>query len=454
MASVSAVQTIGLAFAAIVGETRATADPAACAALAVDGKIPAHVVYPAWAEEVAAVLKYCSDHDLAVIPCRNGAQLGIGNPPHRYDVALSLKDMNQVWYYEPADLVISVEPGMKLGDLQRFLARHRLWLPLDPPGGERASIGGILAANAAGPLRLRYGGPRDMVLGMKIATTEGKIIKTGGRVVKNVAGYDLAKLLIGSYGTLGVIVEATFKLYPRPADTAAFVLAAGTLEKARDLRRAIQQSPLRPMRMALLDPGYLQYLRMTNTLTEADEGWQIWLEAGGSAAVLDRYARELEKIAGAAAVSLRRRPWDATTEDVWGRITGYGLHAGSTPQDWLLKASLPVAATEEFIERARQANHPSACQLACWAYAAVGTVYLWLMPSSNATRPSLELVEQMRAAVLELGGSLVVELAPADFKSRIDTWGPPGDDFEVMRKLKAAWDPSGIMAPGRFLGGL
>ncbi len=243
---ITAVESSRSELAALVGDARVVSDPVACAAFAVDGKVPTYVVYPSSAEQVAAVLKSCADHALAVIPCRNGTKLGIGNPPIRYDVALSLKDLNQVWYYEPADLTVSVEPGMKLADFQHFVGRHKLWLPLDPPGGERASLGGILAANASGPLRVAYGGPRDMVIGMKIATTEGKIVKTGGRVVKNVAGYDMGKLLIGSYGTLGVIVEASFKLYPLPAASATFVFAVDALHRARELRRSLQRSHLQP----------------------------------------------------------------------------------------------------------------------------------------------------------------------------------------------------------------
>src|SRR5438874_271420 len=146
---------------------------------------PSHLATQASPKEVAAVLQCAADHELAVLPCRNLTKIGIGHPPRRYDVALSLKEMNRVWYYEPADLVISVEPGMKLGDFQHFVGRHRLWLPLDPAGGARASLGGILAASSSGPLRSAYGTPRDMVLGMKIATTEGNVIKTGGRVGKN-----------------------------------------------------------------------------------------------------------------------------------------------------------------------------------------------------------------------------------------------------------------------------
>jgi len=221
----TAVGSVHLALAAIAGESHVVSEPAACEALAVAGRVPQYIVDPPTAECVAAVLKFAADHDLAVIPRRNGTKLGLGNPPRRYDLALSLKGLNHVWHYEPADLTICVEAGMMLGDFQHLVGGDGLWLPLDPLGGASASIGGILATNSAGPLRLRFGSPRDMVLGIKVATTEGKLVKSGGRVVKNAAGYDLCKLLIGSYGTLGVIVEATFKLFPRPARRATWVLA-------------------------------------------------------------------------------------------------------------------------------------------------------------------------------------------------------------------------------------
>src|SRR5215472_548971 len=250
---IEAVEEIQADFASIVGDSHASAEPEACAVFAVDGVAPRCVVYPPCAEEVAEVLKCASSHGLAVIPVRNGTKLATGAPPRQYDVALSLKDMNQVWYYEPDDLVVSVEPGLKFGDLQHFLARHNLWVPLDPAAGERASVGGILAANSTGPLRLRYGGPRDLVLGMKIVTAEGTIVKTGGRVVKNVAGYDLAKLLIGSYGTLGVIVEASLKLHPQVGGRATWVIEPATLAAAREFRRALLRSPLTPLRVVVMN---------------------------------------------------------------------------------------------------------------------------------------------------------------------------------------------------------
>jgi len=438
-------------FTAIVGESCVVTDPAVCQQHAVDGRAPGAVVYPQSAEEVAAVLKCAADRSLAVIPCRTLTKIATGKPPRRYDVALSLKDLNRVWYYEPADLVVSVEPGMKFGDLQHLLSRNRLWLPLDPAGGARASLGGILAANSSGPLRVHYGTPRDMTLGMKIATTDGKIIKTGGRVVKNVTGYDISKLMIGSYGTLGVIVEASFKLYPIPAGRATFVLATRTLEQARALRRAMQQSPLEPMRVVWLDAEAAKLVRESQSAPPTVS--EIWIEASGSRRVLERYTRALEEISRSADACVKPLETDAA-EAGWSRLAGFrDTVAGAYPDSLAhLRAVVAPSAGEEFLGQAQARAAPEKLRLASYALPSVGVVHLSLL--EGAHEAARRFIEALRAAAISLGGSLVVEWCAPQVKSQIDVWGPPGDDFEIMRKLKESWDPKGILSPGRFVGGL
>lgn len=449
----TAVESVRAELAALVGESRVISDPDACAALSVDGKIPKYVVYAPSAEQVAALLRCAAEHDLAVIPCRNGTKLATGNPPRRYDVALSLKELTRVWHYEPADLTVTVEPGMKFGDLQHFLSGHRLWLPLDPRGGAKASLGGILATNSSGPLRVRYGAPRDMVLGFKVATTEGKVIKTGGRVVKNVAGYDLGKLLIGSYGTLGVIVEASLKLFPLAAEVATFVLPAGTLGIARDLRRSILRSPLDPLRLVLLDAGAAARLRAPSAQAAGVKEPELWVEMGGSERVIERCARELEELGRGAGAPLERVD-AAEAELLWTRISDFSAWLGETYPDLVvLKAALLPAKAEEFLSRAQQEAASENVALASFAQVGVGIVHLCLLEGRLA--PGREgLVTRARRAAEDLGGSLVVERCPIELKSRVEVWGATGDDFEAMRKLKALWDPKGILSPGRFVGGL
>jgi len=449
----TAVETMQREFLAIVGPSNVVSDPAACAALNADGKVPQCIVYPTSAEEAAAALRCAAELGLAVIPCRNGTKLGVGNPPRRYDVALSLKDMNHVWHYEPDDLTVTVEPGMKFGDFQHFVGRQGLWLPLDPPGGARASLSGIVATNAAGPLRLFYGAPRDMVLGMKIATVEGKVVKTGGRVVKNVAGYDIAKLLIGSYGTLGVIVETSFKLFPLPAERKTFVIPAGTLGIARDLRRRVLHSALTPLRMVLLDARAAELTLAGTPLERSVKEPEIWLEMAGSARVMERCHREVEGLAKAAGAPFQRLTSD-DAETVWTRIADL--------QSWLparsagvviLKALLPDSASEELLSRAEQETENDKARLAGFVQLGVGVLHLCLL--YEATTPAVSgLILRLRAAAESLGGVLIIERCHWDLKERLDAWGTAGDDFAVMKKIKEVWDPKGTLSPGRFLGRL
>jgi len=448
----TAVDSVHSALAEIVGGARVVSEPTACAARAVGGRVPWHIVDAPTAESVAGVLKFASDHDLAVIPHGNGTKLAQGCPPCRYDLALSLKEMNHVRHYEPADLTISVEAGMRLGDLQDFLGREGLWLPLRPRGGANATIGGILATNSAGPLRLRFGSARDIVLGIKVATTEGRLIKSGGRVVKNVAGYDLCKLLVGSYGTLGVIVEASLKLFPRPASRATWVLETGTLDLARDLRRRILNSPLEPMCLVLLNPAASDLLGNGPHSGEA-HGVELWVEAGGSPRILERHARDLAEMGRSVGVRSRLVS-EQTAERCWSWLINFEqLFAGSFPEVLVLKASLPIASTEQFLSLAQRGAEGEEIRMAGIAQVGVGIVHLGLW-GEKLGKVADRVVTNTRKAAESLGGALVVEQYPNGFNAESDVWGPPGDTFEAMRGVKAAWDPKGVLSPGRFVGGI
>lgn len=443
-------------FASIAGDERVSSEPEACAAYAVDGIVPGCVLRPATGEQAAEMLKCAASRGLAVIPCGNGTKLGIGALPRRYDAALCLGDLNRTTYYEPDDLVASVEPGMSFGALQQMLSRNRLWLPLDPAGGSRATVGGILAANSAGPLRLRYGGPRDVVLGMKIATADGKIIKTGGRVVKNVAGYDLGKLLIGSYGTLGVIVEATLKLYPRVASRATWTIELESLAAGAEFRRRLLASHLRPLRAVLLNAAARARVESGNPGRAGNSRPAIWIEAGDSERVVARYESELSALAAEVDAEMRRIESSAA-EEVWNGVADFGNRpAGKRQDSVVLKAALPFSAGEKFLERTEQESGAGGFEAAGVVQVGVGIVEVGLGPVPNPEPriPSPASVQELRRLAAELGGSMVVTRCPAGLKSKIDVWGPAGDDFEVMRKLKAAWDPKSALAPGREVGGM
>ena len=433
------IQDIAAGLTSLLGSSRVSTDTAA---FSVDGLTPKCAVYPSTAQEAASVLQWAAERGLGVIPCRSATKLHVGNTPRRYDVALSLKDMNRVWHFEADDLTITVEPGMKFGDLQEFLEKHGLWLPLDPPGGPRASLGGIAAASAAGPLRLAFGAPRDMVVGMKIATTQGKVVKAGGRVVKNVTGYDVGKLLIGSYGTLGVIMEVSLKLFPLPPARATYALAAGTLGIARDLRRRILASPLTPARMVLLHG---------NAVAGNSKEPELWIEMHGSSKLLDRAERELSSHATAAGAALRVVD-SAEADRAWTRATDIqSWISQDSPGAVVLKATLADSAIEELISRAEQEAAAEKAECAVIAQLGVGIVHFCLM-SEMGTDAQVALIRRLRAATESLGGALIIERCPLAIKQQFCIWGTPGSDFALMKKMKSVWDPKDTLSPGRGLG--
>jgi FAD/FMN-containing dehydrogenase len=434
--------------AALVYPSRVETSPTVCASLSVDGQVPNSAVSASTAEQVAAVLRYASEHHLAVIPRGNGTKLSMGGLPQRYDIALVLSKINRVIHYEPADLTITVEPGITFGAFQELTGKDRLWLPLDPRGGVESTVGGIIAANAAGPLRQGFGGPRDMVLGLKIATADGKIIKTGGRVVKNVAGYDFGKLLTGSFGTLGVIVEATLKLFPKPPERATFTMRAGTLGIARDLRRSLLASPLTAFRLVLLDAMACSLVG-DSTAANMRPGPELWMEVGGSHRVVERYRFELEQLTSSMGTQLARYE---KSDAAWNRVSDLGHWLPSRfPEVTVLKAALPLVASEEFLSRAQQEAESEQISLAGFAEVGLGIVRLCALQEKLASGTSAW-VGRLRQAAIDLGGTLVIEHCPAELKRQVDVWGPGGDDLGSMHKMKVAWDPNAVLSPGRLVG--
>ncbi len=440
--------------AGIVGEAQLNAEASVCEAFAVDGQTPGCVVSPGSAEQVAQTLDYAAGHGLAVIACGGATKLGIGNPPGKFDIALCTRNIANVRYYEPSDLTAGVGAGMALDELQDLLKADGLWLPLDRSASGKATLGGVVATNASGPLRQFYGAPRDMVVGMQVATTEGKLIRTGGRVVKNVAGYDLGKLLIGSYGTLGVITEVNLKLFPLPAERQTFVLSTGTLGIARDVRRSILTSPIEPLRMVLLDAetaGLVHSGVQSDRLKKTEP--QIWVEAGGSKAVIERTLKELDALGRAVGSKVHAYEREGA-EKAWQAITDFSNWIGKRyPGAVVLKGTMPIAHSEEFLSLAQQEAQNEKVRLASVAQPGVGILHLGLLDLQNATQ-SAGLISRIRKAAEKSGGALIVISASPDVKAQVDVWGTPGTGSELMRKLKATWDPKGTLAPGRFVGSI
>jgi len=404
------------------------------AAFAVDGLTPQAAVAPATYEQVAEVMRYAHAEGQAVIPRGGGVHMHIGNIPARYDIALSLSRLNAVVEHEPADLTATVQAGMTLDDVQKRLGVAGQILPLNP-SGERATIGGILAANAWGPWRHAFGSARDMTIGLRVVTAEGRITRAGGRVVKNVAGYDLCKLYVGSLGTLGIIVEATFKLQPLPRAAATVTAAFKSAAEACALAFALRGRGLAVRGATLASDG---------------DAWALAIELAGTPAAVERSRREIAALARAthgddtpAAVE-RSRHEIATLAQV--------ADAGSTPPEGLpdgvsllCKASVLPARLPALIDALEALEAPRLL-----AYPTAGVCY--------AAWPSPRDAESIAGAARELasaaGGTLVLERCPLDLKRRADVFGEPPASFELMRRVKLQFDPQGVLSPGRFVGRL
>ncbi len=420
------------------------------ASYAVDGIIPQVVALPATVEEVAEVMRLASREDAAVIPWGGGTAMSLGNIPRRYDIALCLSHLNEVVEYEPADLTATVQAGKTLADFQRRLAERGQSLALDPPSAQEATIGGILAVNASGPSRHAYGTARDLILGMRAVQADGRIIKAGGRVVKNVAGYDLSRLIIGSLGSLGVIVEACFRLAPVPGTERTAVVFLPSAQEA--WRFATQTANLGLRAVELLNAAAV---RQAATLSEAPkDGYALVLAAAGEPAALERSLKELDELSRRAGAASFAEVDESAQGQLWQAIAGLARPSRSDAALVCKAAVLPsqVPTLSEQIETMRR---ELAFEPLLVSHLTAGIVYsAWPLPQDENVQRPLDLVTALRHAVARLGGSLVVEACPPALKEKIDVWGEPAADFPLMRRLKDQFDPQGILNPGRFLGRL
>ena len=399
-------------------------------AFAVDGLTPQAAVAPSSYEQVAEVMRYAHTEGLAVIPRGSGTHMHIGNVPSRYDIGLSLLRLDQVVEHEPADLTVTCQAGITLDRLQRHLGQHGQLVPLGPAWGEEATIGGILAANASGPSRHAYGAPRDFTIGMKVVTADGRITKAGGRVVKNVAGYDLCKLYIGSLGTLGVIVEASFKLAPTAKVERTAVATFETPGQACAFAADLQHRRLSLRAVQLLNTTAASAVEL------AQQGLcALVLDLAGTPQAVERSRREIGDLAQDAAADLHD---EENTAKAWENRT----RLDTTENAYLLckATALPthLPALIESLETVDGSPH-------ILALPTVGVLY--------ASWPRLEdaeaAVDRLHTAVTTVDGSLVLERCPLDIKPRLDVFGDPPPSFDLMRRVKEQFDPKGILSPGR-----
>jgi glycolate oxidase FAD binding subunit len=424
-------------------------DAAGRAALAVDNVEPRLYARPESVEAFGAALGAANVENLAVLPRGGGSQISLGNPPGRADLVLDTTALDRVIEYEPADLTVTVEAGLRLDRLQALLAERGQFLALDPPCAPEATIGGLIATNASGPLRFAFGSARDLVIGTRVANADGRLTRAGGRVVKNVAGYDLNKLYIGSLGTVGVVVELSFKVAPIPPATGVVAARFDDSDAARAFVAAVVRSPLNPLAIELLAPAAAVAAGLGDGLTAV-------LRVGGYEQTVARQVRDLSALAereGGALVETAEGTWPA----VWGlplATRGEADAGARQPREVLLKAAVPISQSVAALQTLGEAL--GRLGPLAWSHAGSGVVYAAFGRPGDPAEHLRDAVLDARRRMLTLGGnaSLVVERCPWYVKAGLDVWGDPGDGLHLMRALKDQLDPRRILNPGRYVGGI
>jgi glycolate oxidase FAD binding subunit len=400
---------------------------AASSADAVCGIQPRLVLEPVNEQQLAAVLRHANDAGLAVIPRGGGTKLSWGNPPTRADVILSTARLDKIIEHAWADLTVCVEAGCTIQKLQSALAQHGQRLALDPLWPAQATIGGVLSTNDSGSLRLRFGSLRDLIIGVTLSLPDGTLASSGGKVVKNVAGYDLPKLATGALGTLAVITRAVFRLHPLPRNSQTLSLSGCTLEETQCLILAIQDSKLAHTSL------------QTRIAQDAEPVIDILFE--GTEAGIAAQEVQLRELA---------RPATATDAPsaVWAASQEVCDSASSASVAVAKIATLPasIARTIETAQRAASSRKTH------WKLTMQATGIGWMR--LDATPENLHAVlSDLRFELESSGGSLAAFQHPADMPN-IDAWGKSGDALPLMHSVKNQFDPKNTLNPGRFVGGV
>jgi glycolate oxidase FAD binding subunit len=441
---------------------------------AVDGLIPSAVLWPETVEQVATVLQWAERERLAVVPYGSGTKIALGGIPKRLDIVLSTRRLAQVSEYDTANFTLTAGAGITFAQLTQLTAAHFQMLPLQYPFST-ATLGGLIATNAYTPKRLRYGGVRDILLGLRVALPSGEVAHFGGRVVKNVAGYDMCKLFLGSFGALGIIVEATFKLSALPERDETLLAVFPSLEAGAATVAQLMAMQLLPSQVLLLNLIATQTIA-PQVATSAVAGAALLLvNCEGMEEAVERQLTDLERIcqghgasevqalAGHAQLQLRTRlaaamqPHEVVTSSLAALPSARGSEGGGGRALTIRLGTLP-SQVHAIMEAAAKALKPLTSGAMIIGDCGVGLVKLCVglesLDASAIDAPLVGVLRELSGLVMGYGGHVVVENAPPEVKTQIEVWGPPPASFALLKALKRKFDPKDVLSPGRFIGGL
>ena len=382
------------------------------------------VAEPATESEIAALLRFASEADVQVAPCGGGTKLEWGTAPKSVDVLLRTAGLNRIVEHAPDDMTVTVEAGVRISELQALLAERGQRLALDPLWPHRATVGGAVSANDSGAMRMRYGGIRDLIIGATIVLSNGTIAKCGGKVVKNVAGYDMQKLVTGAMGTLGVITRAVFRLHPLPEQSRTLRFAFAEPGAANAFMLAVCDSSAVPVAMQMS--------------CGAEDGIAVDVEIEGCPAGVEAQCETVCRLAASPpAAEQNREVWRAR-EALWG-------DQGATVCKLSTLPNLIAQLADAVHDWARDAK---------WQMVAYPTGLVWLRVNDAESTKAAALIASLRQQLAAHGGSLVVLRASPPLRAAVDVWGEVGNSLPLMKRIKEQFDPGAILNRGRFVGGI
>lgn len=414
---------------------------------AVDGVNPEVAVFPETIEQVSEIMKLASKETLSVITMGSGTKSSLGNKPDRSDIILSTKNLNRIIEHGASDLVATTECGITLSGFQEELNKKNQFLALDPPHIKRgATVGGIIATNDSGPERLRYGTAREFLIGIKVVKADGSIFNGGSKVVKNVAGYDLPKLYVGSLGTLGIIVESTFRLYPVPEYSETYIASFSSLEKCRDSVLKLLDSDLVLTSLELLNPELAGQISESNDL-DVNNGCYVLLVG----------IRNVEKAV---------RDQIDTVKTICDENSGSGflVNGDKESQLWdsvrdfpeesikttgaVCKSGVLVTQIPKLLDSVERLSNEYSVKSLVSTRAGNGISLIAIEGKAESVKPA---IENLRNFLSSIGGTLILLQAPIEIKQGFDVWGDIGSGLGIMKKIKFNYDPDNILNPGRFI---
>lgn len=431
----------------IVGDKNAILEKDELKGFSVDEIAPQIVLFPDNIDQVSEIMKIASKDSLSVVPRGAGTKSALGNKPENCDIVISTKQLNRITEHGASDLVATAECGISLVELQKKLNNENQFLAVDPPHIDKgATIGGIIASNDSGPERLRYGTVREFLIGITVVKADGTIFKGGSKVVKNVAGYDLPKLYIGSLGTLGIIVDATFRLYPVPEYSETYIASFSNLADCQDVILSLLNSHLVLTSLELMNPQLAGFISSDNDLDLDSANYCLAIGIRNVEKAVGDQISTIKKICsekngnGFIVTSLKE-------EQLWNGIRNFPWKIANA-DSVVCKASFLVSQIPLVLNNIKHISDEIGVESSISVRAGNGICMIGLIGDAISISNT---INNLRNFLSTIQGSLIIQESPIEIKEQFDVWGDIGSGLEIMKRIKSNFDPQNILNPGRYI---